>query len=144
MRVSSPPRSTSWGLPSALAASGLAAALLVGCGAPAEPSPRTATTTTTAEKGTASESTTPAPSTTTTISTPLPQVFDHAAVQDSVYKLLTETYGLEGVGVVICPPDKPVEEDTKFRCTARIDGDKKKVVITVTSDKGDYTVSYPE
>lgn len=139
MRVSSPPRSTSW----ALAASGLAAALLAGCGPPAEPSPRTTTTTppaTTADQGTASESTTP----TTAIPTPLPQVFDHAAVQDAVYKLLTETYGLEDVGVVICPPDQPVEADTKFGCTARIDGDEKKVVITVTSDKGDYTVSYPK
>ncbi|MQA63891.1 MAG: DUF4333 domain-containing protein [Actinophytocola sp.] len=100
------------------------------------------TTTTTAEQGT--ESTAPTTSVPTTVSTPLPQVFDHAAVQDAVYKLLTETYGLEDVGVVICPPDKPVEADTKFRCTARIDGDEKKVVITVTSDKGDYTVSYPE
>lgn len=143
MRVSSPPRSPSRGLPWALAASGLVAALLAGCGAPAEPSPRTTTTATTAEQGTASESTTPAPSSTTT-SPPLPQVFDHAAVQDAVYKLLTETYGLEDVGVVICPPDQPVEADSKFRCTARIDGDEKKVIITVTSDKGDYTVSYPE
>lgn len=144
MRVSSPPGSPSWGLPSALAVSGLAAVLLGGCGAPAEPSPPTTPPATTADQGTASESTTPTTSPTTTISTPLPQVFDHAAVQDAVYNLLTETYQIDNVGVVICPPDKPVEAETKFRCTARIDGDEKSVVITVTSNKGDYTVSYPE
>lgn len=74
---------------------------------------------------------------------PEPDEFDHAAVQDAVYEVLTADYELENVRVVICPPHQLVKADTKFNCTATIDGERRKILIKVTSDEGEYTVGRP-
>lgn len=75
--------------------------------------------------------------------TPLPRVFDPRAMQDSVRRILTDSYAIEGVETVTCPPDQPVEADLKFECTAVVDGSTRHVPITVKNDDGEYEVGYP-
>ncbi|MGH3949385.1 MAG: DUF4333 domain-containing protein [Pseudonocardiaceae bacterium] len=90
----------------------------------------------------------PVPTTTntspTTTLTPLPRIFDESAVQDDVYQVLTQSYQVEGLGVVMCPAHQRVKAGTEFECTATINGAEKKVPITVTSADGRYSVGYPE
>lgn len=75
--------------------------------------------------------------------TPLPRVFDPRAMRDSVLRILTDSYQIEGVESVTCPPDQPVEADLEFDCTAEIDGSTRRVPITVKNDEGEYEVGYP-
>lgn len=92
----------------------------------------------------------PVPTTTTTPSrstpslTPLPKVFDETAVQDSVFKVLVDSYQVQNLDTVICPPDQPVRTGHQFQCSAKIDGERKSVPITVTSDTGAYDVGMPK
>ncbi|MPY77972.1 MAG: DUF4333 domain-containing protein [Actinophytocola sp.] len=72
------------------------------------------------------------------------RMFDHTVVQDDVYTLLARHYRIDDVELVVCPPNRPVERGTAFRCTATIAGEQKSVRITVTSDKGDYQVARPK
>lgn len=88
-------------------------------------------------------STFPSPTTTTTYE-PAPRIFDHAAVQDAVHKVLAEYHQVADLGVVTCPRKVEVRKGAKFHCTATIDGEKKKVPITVTSDEGNYKVGAPK
>jgi len=122
----------------------VAALLAAGCeqqqqdpGAESDPAPPTSTS------ASPSSAMSPAPPTPTTSFEPAPRQFDHAAMQDAVHQILTEYHQVENLGTVICPPRKPVEEGVKFSCTATIDGEQKKVPITVTSDDGDYRVGAP-
>lgn len=127
----------------ALAAATFVTLLLAGCeGQPGEPdpTPTTSSTTSVAPWTPPSSSASSAPATSMT---PLPQEFDHAAMQDSVHQVLSESYRIEKLELVICPPHKPVQKGVEFSCTATIDGKKKKVPIRVTSDDGDYKVDYP-
>ncbi|MDV6014001.1 DUF4333 domain-containing protein [Haloechinothrix sp. LS1_15] len=75
---------------------------------------------------------------------PLPRVFDDAAMQDEVHRVLTEHFDVAGLDVVTCPPEQPVSEGITFTCTATIDGEEHDVPITVTDDDGAYTVGEPE
>ncbi|MGH3518690.1 MAG: DUF4333 domain-containing protein [Haloechinothrix sp.] len=119
---------------------GMAALLVAGCQAGNGTSPST----------TPSPSAAPVPTTTTTTATPtttltpLPRTFDEGAVQDAVHKVLTESYQIEDLGMVICPAHQRVKAGTTFDCTATIDGQEKRVPIRVTSEKGRYSVGYPE
>jgi hypothetical protein len=70
------------------------------------------------------------------------KVFDQAAVQTGVQKILTDSYGLNA-SAVTCPKDQKVANGATFECTATIDGAQKKVSIKVTSDTGDYQVGRP-
>lgn len=118
-----------------------ACALSLAAGCDALNEDRGSTPTVPPTSSTAPQSTT---SQSTTSQTPEPDKFDHAAVQDAVHKVLTANYGLQNVRVVICPANQLVRAGTKFRCTATIDGERKKIPIKVTSDDGDYTVGHPE
>lgn len=118
------------------------AALIAGCETEQGEDPRTDPSTS-ASHPSMSSSVPPAITPTTTL-TPAPQQFDHAAMQDAVHKVLTEYHRVEGLGKVICPPNRPVKKGTTFTCTASIDGTEKKVPIKVTTDDGDYKVGAPK
>ncbi|NIJ12181.1 hypothetical protein FHU38_002525 [Saccharomonospora amisosensis] len=75
--------------------------------------------------------------------TPLPRVFDPEVMRDSVLRILTDSYGIEGVESVTCPPEQPVEVGLTFDCTAVVDGDTQRVPITVKNEDGEYEVGYP-
>ncbi|WP_232376093.1 DUF4333 domain-containing protein [Amycolatopsis aidingensis] len=81
--------------------------------------------------------------TTTTLS-PLPKVFDRLAMQASVRKVLTESYGLAEVTNVNCPPGQPVQVGSTFDCAVRVAEEARTVTITVTSEDGEYEVSAPD
>jgi hypothetical protein len=71
------------------------------------------------------------------------KVFDNAAVQTGVQKILTDSYGAKNVTGVVCPAGVKVASGASFTCTASVDGDKVTVPIKVTSDSGDYEVGRP-
>jgi hypothetical protein len=71
------------------------------------------------------------------------RVFDAAAVQAGVAKVLTEDYATDGVADVRCPQNVQVSAGATFTCDATIDGDPVTVPITVTDDRGAYQVGRP-
>ncbi|MEV0296298.1 DUF4333 domain-containing protein [Nocardia sp. NPDC050710] len=68
---------------------------------------------------------------------------DPMAVQRGVVQVLGESYGLEDVREVKCPGEQPVVVGTAFDCSAKVDGVKKTVTVTVTDRDGTYEVSRP-
>ncbi|GAB3483187.1 DUF4333 domain-containing protein [Amycolatopsis cihanbeyliensis] len=99
-----------------------------------------ASSTTSANSASSGRDSTPA---TTTTHSPLPTVFDRQAMQESVRKVLTESYGLADVTNVSCPSGRPVEVGSTFECAVRVAGEPKTVTITVTSEDAEYEVSAP-
>lgn len=73
----------------------------------------------------------------------LPKVFDNAKMQDAVHQILAGSYRIKHVGVVKCPPNKPVKKGTKFDCKTKIAKKDQLVGITVTSKDGHYDVDKP-
>lgn len=71
------------------------------------------------------------------------RVFDAAAVQAGVTKVLTESYGLQNVGPVTCGANIQVTQGASFTCEATIDGQSASVPIKVTSNDGKYEVGRP-
>ena len=71
------------------------------------------------------------------------RVFDPAAVQAGVAKILTDDYSTDGVADVRCPQNVQVTAGATFTCDATIDGDPVSVPITVTDDRGGYQVGRP-
>jgi hypothetical protein len=71
------------------------------------------------------------------------RVFDAAAVQAGVAKILTDDYATDGVADVRCPQNVQVVAGATFSCDATIDGDPVSVPITVTDDRGGYQVGRP-
>jgi hypothetical protein len=71
------------------------------------------------------------------------RVFDAAAVQTGVARVLTDDYGTEGVADVRCPAGIEVSAGATFTCDATIDGDPVTVPIRVTDDDGRYEVGRP-
>jgi len=71
------------------------------------------------------------------------RVFDAAAVQTGVAKILTDDYGAEGVADVRCPGNVGVVAGAAFSCDATIDGDPVKVPVKVTDGGGRYEVGRP-
>jgi uncharacterized protein DUF4333 len=71
------------------------------------------------------------------------RVFDAAAVQTGVAKILTDDYATDGVADVRCPQNVQVTAGATFSCDATIDGDPVTVPITVTDDRGGYQVGRP-
>ncbi|MFC0110449.1 DUF4333 domain-containing protein [Kibdelosporangium aridum] len=72
------------------------------------------------------------------------KVLDKNAVQQGVVKILDERYGDKATDVV-CPADQEVKVGNTFECTLKVDGDDRKVTITVKSeDKAEYEVSQPK
>ncbi|MFD2395845.1 DUF4333 domain-containing protein [Prauserella oleivorans] len=133
-------------LVSAMVAAGLLAAGCDSRGEGAEP-PGTSTAT---SPSSPSEST-PDPSTLGSASSglssslaPVPRVFDARTMQASVARILTQSYRVEGVEAVSCPPRQPVEAGLTFDCTAVIAGEAQRVPITVLGRNDEYEVGYPE
>ncbi|WP_146240018.1 DUF4333 domain-containing protein [Prauserella flavalba] len=106
---------------------------------PAESSETSATS----EAASSSEAATSTAVSTTTSLAPVTKVFDAEAMQASVQQILTQSYRVEGVERVTCPPDQPVEVGLTFDCTAVIAGEPKRVQITVKSEDDEYEVGYP-
>lgn len=130
-----------------VAAAGLAALLLTGCDVITGDENYTPPSEPMTSSSMPSASTLPSGPVITPPSTsfsPAPQEFDHAAMQDSVHKVLTEYHRIEGLQRVACPRHRLVQKNTTFHCTATIKGTKKKVPIKVTTDQGDYKVGYPK
>ena len=71
------------------------------------------------------------------------RVFDTAAVQNGVAKILTDDYGAEGVADVRCPENIGVAAGATFTCDATIDGDRVTVPVRVTDGAGRYEVGRP-
>ena len=71
------------------------------------------------------------------------RVFDAAAVQTGITKILNDDYGVDGVADVHCPDRVPVASGATFTCDAAIDGDPVKVPVHVTDAKGGYEVGRP-
>jgi hypothetical protein len=71
------------------------------------------------------------------------KVFDAAAVQDGVRRILTDDYGIAAVTSVTCGEGIQVDTGATFECDATIDGAPVKVPIKVTSDDGAYEVGRP-
>jgi hypothetical protein len=117
----------------------LCAALLSGCGndagSPVVPATTQTVTITPASPTRPTES---GPSTTST--GVRAKIFDQAAVQDSVTRILTEDYKVEGIKTVTCPANQEVKEGSTFDCAVALADVVKKVTLTVTSDEGDYQV----
>jgi hypothetical protein len=70
------------------------------------------------------------------------KVFDQAALQDGVQRVLTQNYNLD-VSAVQCDQGVRVAEGTSFECRATVDGAPVKVPITITSSDGAYEVGRP-
>ena len=71
------------------------------------------------------------------------RVFDPAAVQAGVARILTDDYGVAGVADVRCPADVRVVTGGTFSCDATIDGDPVEVPVRITDDDGGYEVGRP-
>ncbi|MEV0246958.1 DUF4333 domain-containing protein [Nocardia sp. NPDC050712] len=74
----------------------------------------------------------------------VPDNLDPVAVQRGVTQVLSESYGLTAVRDVKCPAELPVVVGSSYECSARIDGVKKAVTVTVTDADGTYEVSRPQ
>jgi Domain of unknown function (DUF4333) len=70
------------------------------------------------------------------------KVFDSAAVQTGVQKVLTDSYGLN-VSSVTCGKGIQVAQGASFTCDATVDGASVTVPIRVTSKDGNYEVGRP-
>jgi hypothetical protein len=81
------------------------------------------------------------PTASATSTAPRAKIFDQAAVQDSIKRILTTDYKVEGVKTVTCPAKQEVKEAGTFDCAVALADVVKKVTVTVTSDEGDYEVS---
>ncbi|MDT7726043.1 MAG: hypothetical protein QOI21_2619, partial [Actinomycetota bacterium] len=71
------------------------------------------------------------------------KVFDNAAVQTGVTKILTENYKIAGVTGVSCPAEQEVKDGVTFQCTATVAGKTQTVPITVKGADGNYEVGTP-
>ncbi|MBP2472688.1 hypothetical protein JOF53_001560 [Crossiella equi] len=74
----------------------------------------------------------------------LKKVFDEAAVQDGVKKILTERYNVQKIEGVTCPGGQAVTQGSTFECKVKIDGKEKAVTITVKNADAVYEVSLPK
>lgn len=68
--------------------------------------------------------------------------FDEQSVEQSVQRLVQESFGIEASDVD-CPGDQPVEKGHTYSCTLTAGGEQQSVKITVTSEEGHYTVDKP-
>lgn len=70
------------------------------------------------------------------------KVLDQQAVQSGVQQMLA-SYG-DTATAVSCPSGQEVKAGTTFTCTATIDGQQRKVTITVQDENGNYQVGHPQ
>lgn len=70
-------------------------------------------------------------------------VFDPGGVQLGVQQVLRDSYHVDGVGSVSCPPGEPVDPAVTFACKVRIGDQTRTVTIAVEDAQGTYRVSQP-
>lgn len=75
---------------------------------------------------------------------PVPRIFDEAALQDGVRRVLVQAYGLGDVGTVRCPSGQAVQAGISFDCAVQVGGVGKHVTLTVRGADGTYEVSQPK
>jgi len=75
---------------------------------------------------------------------PAPRIFDQAALEAGVRRVLTESYQLTGVGTVRCPSGQTVQTGISFDCTVALPEGTKRVTLTVRGSDGTYEVSAPK
>jgi hypothetical protein len=71
------------------------------------------------------------------------KVFDTAAVQTGVQKILTDSYGVKDVTTVTCGQNITVTAGNTFTCDATIAGKPARIPVKITSNAGDYEVGRP-
>lgn len=71
------------------------------------------------------------------------KVFDTAAVQTGVQKILTDSYGVKDVTAVTCGRNIAVTAGNTFTCDATIAGKPARVPVRITSNDGNYEVGRP-
>jgi uncharacterized protein DUF4333 len=71
------------------------------------------------------------------------RVFDTAAVQSGVQRVLTSDYKIEGVADVRCPANVQVKVGETFTCTTTVNGKPANIQITIKSADGNYEVGRP-
>lgn len=70
-------------------------------------------------------------------------VFDPRGVQLGVQQVLRDSYHVNGVESVTCPPGEPVRPAITFACTVRIGDQTQTVAIAVRDATGTYWVGRP-
>lgn len=70
------------------------------------------------------------------------KTLDHAAAENGVKQVLTNSYGAN-VSAVTCPSGVKVEQGATFTCDVTIDGSTQKVTSTFTDNSGTYEVARP-
>ncbi|GAA1986062.1 DUF4333 domain-containing protein [Amycolatopsis minnesotensis] len=121
----------------AVAGAALVGLLVTGCQDTGQKQPESSPPPATPSSSTASA----APSTSLT---PVPRVFDQAAMQDAVKNVLTQAYRVADVQSVSCPASQEVRPGSKFDCTVKTGDKERKVGITVKDADGHYEVSQPD
>lgn len=71
------------------------------------------------------------------------RVFDTAAVQSSVQRVLSNDYGIADVSAVSCDSGVKVDNGKSFECRATVAGEQVVVPIRITSNSGNYEVGRP-
>jgi hypothetical protein len=71
------------------------------------------------------------------------KVFDTAAVQAGVQKILTDSYDIRDVSAVTCGEKIAVTAGDTFTCDATIAGSPARIPVRITSADGDYEVGRP-
>ncbi|RCW40481.1 uncharacterized protein DUF4333 [Halopolyspora algeriensis] len=69
-------------------------------------------------------------------------VFDAAAVQKGVQRILEDAYGVRGIESVGCPSGQPVKIAHTFACRVTVGGRDETVTITVLDAEGTYEVGH--
>ncbi|WP_370948982.1 DUF4333 domain-containing protein [Amycolatopsis sp. cg5] len=116
---------------------GLSCAVLLTACSGGDATPAVTTTTVTATAPASSSASVPVET------APRTKVFDHAAMERSVKQILVDTYKVEGVAEVTCPPDLEVKDGRIFNCEVSVGGATQRVPITVKGGDGNYEVGVP-
>ncbi|HVW43278.1 MAG TPA: DUF4333 domain-containing protein [Amycolatopsis sp.] len=109
----------------------MAAALLSGCGGSGDEPPATSSPGVISDSAVSSLS-------------PVPRIFDEAALEAGVRRVLVQSYGLTDVGTVHCPTGQSVQTGVSFDCEVQTGRVTRHVTLTVRGPDGTYEVSQPK
>ncbi|WP_084792068.1 DUF4333 domain-containing protein [Actinopolyspora mortivallis] len=71
-------------------------------------------------------------------------VFDADSVGTGVRQVLRDSYGVEGVESVFCPPSQPVQPGHSFTCRVMVGDENQYVRVVVRDERGTYAVQRPD
>ncbi|MBB3037273.1 DUF4333 domain-containing protein [Hoyosella altamirensis] len=71
------------------------------------------------------------------------QTFERGAVEAGVAQIITDVYRAGSVGAVDCPANQEVRSGSVFTCLVTVDGEPRRVEVTVLNDNGEYEVGNP-